>query len=176
MKKITTFLLLMLGVIVFGQNITPNQMGPFKVNAKLSEVEKISKQKIKFTKQQTEDYDYSKVLTVNGIEYTLYFYDDYDDKGNVTGKILGSVSSKSPKLKTAEGIGIGSTKNDIISAYPFADLGVYYEVGEDGVRSKTNCTVAVSSVNDSVEGAYSFDIKDNKVAGITVSNYDDAWD
>ncbi len=175
MKKLFAFfLLLILNTIVFGQVLTPKQMGPFKVNAKLSEVEKISKQKIKFTEQQIENYDYDRIFTINGVEYTISFNDEYDKNGRPIGKIIDFVSSANPKLKTAEGIGIGSTKNDIINAYSFSDITIFYTSGEDGIRSKTDCIISVFYLDEPDEGTYTFELKDLKITKITVSNFG-AW-
>ena len=89
------------------------RIGPYKVFMKNGEVEKLSGAKLKLT-----NGEFKNSVKYNGETLMLSTTQDYDSEGKETsGYSIYGISTTSKKFKTKSGIGVGSTKDDIINAY-----------------------------------------------------------
>lgn len=132
--------------------VTLTGIGPFKVNMKKTEVEKIINQKINTSNSnKKENYENDTVqITYKGASLTIVFYPNYTDE-NKTETSVYSISSSSAFLKTKSGITTGDDKIKIISTYNDFDFNYYYNYENDGEedykRSKTNSTLMLIGEN-----------------------------
>ncbi|MDP2453578.1 MULTISPECIES: hypothetical protein [unclassified Kaistella] len=118
--------LLFLILFIFGMNLTFAQdnfdlstlrIGPYTVFMKNKDVEKFSKSKL--TSFMGDD-DYMKTNKVNylGEVIEISIMQNYDDQGQNTGGYqIYSLMTKSKKFRTKSGMGVGSTKDQLIDAY-----------------------------------------------------------
>jgi hypothetical protein len=93
------------------------KLGPFSLDMKNAEVNKICENKITKAefKNSAESLEKKVKVIVNGIEYKLGFYYNYDKDGNLDGTYnLVKVESTDQKIKTKSGIGIGMDKFDVL--------------------------------------------------------------
>lgn len=127
MKKQLTLTILFLSffAVSFAQDanqISTMRFGPFKLGSKIVEVEGILKSKVQ-VKKRGDNWADTINAKYNGADYRLVFTNETDEKNQTTWKLY-SISSKNTSLKTKSGIGIGSTKPQILLAYDKFNLTV----------------------------------------------------
>jgi len=106
MKKSITIILLLIGLHSQAQ-LTFNSMNGIELEMELTKIEKMAGTKI-----ITKD-DWTPVsVKIKGAELMIIFHTWTDGT-----KIVYSMSSTSPQLKTDKGIGMGSSLQDILNAY-----------------------------------------------------------
>jgi hypothetical protein len=104
--------------------ISTLRMGPFKINSYKPDVEKIVGTKLVVV-DKDDYYDTAKVV-YNNSNYTLVFNKEYNDDTKAPIKMrLVSIISNNTTLKTKSGIGLGSTKAQILAAYDKFDINIY---------------------------------------------------
>lgn len=104
--------------------ISTLRMGPFKINSYKPDVEKIAGTKL-VAIDKDDYYDTVKVL-YNNSNYTLVFNNEYNEDAKAPVKMrLVSIISSNTTLKTKSGIGLGSTKAQILAAYDKFDINIY---------------------------------------------------
>lgn len=90
---------------------------------------------------------------------------------------VNDISGSSPLLKTAGGIGIGSTKEQIIEAFDNyrLDLAPDFIMPNDTTweRSKTLYTISVREAREGPQIVFRINLKDKKVYSIEVGTYYD---
>jgi hypothetical protein len=108
--------------------ISTMRMGPFKINSYKPDVEKIVGSKL-IAIDKDDYYDTVKV-TYSNSNYTLVFSNEYneDPKAPVRMRLVSIISSNTT-LKTKSGIGLGSTKAQILAAYDKFDIDIYNDYG-----------------------------------------------
>ena len=115
MKKIIQLCLLIFAVSFISAQefeISTLRIGPYKIFMKNDEADKFG------TKLKQTNYELKNVIKYNGETILISTSQDYDDKGKENGKlIIQGLSTKSKKFKTKSGIGVGSTKDEVINAY-----------------------------------------------------------
>jgi hypothetical protein len=115
MKKIIQLFLILFAVSLISAQefeISTLRIGPYKMFMKNEEADKLG------TKLKQTDYELKNIIKYNGETILIGTSSDYDDKGKETGKIIiQTLSTKSNKFKTKSGIGVGSTKDEVINAY-----------------------------------------------------------
>ena len=170
MKKLTLFCLLFFGAIFLSaQNfeLSTLRMGEFTINMKDKALEKIAKTKLPafngdnyFRTLKTQYFGQPLEITVlqgvteNGeyaLESTIY-----------------SLTTKSKKFRTKSGLGIGSTKAELLEAYrnfPNLKVAQVYEDQTDSF-SKSNSNVILQDFEAGT--ALSFTLKNNIVVEVSV--------
>ena len=104
--------------------ISTLRMGPFKINSYKPDVEKNVGTKL-VAIDKDDYYDTVKVV-YNNSNYTLVFNNEYNDDAKSPIKMrLVSIISNNTTLKTKSGIGLGSTKAQILAAYDKFDINIY---------------------------------------------------
>src|SRR5437868_909749 len=120
MKQFFTFISICITICSYAQqtySVTMNGIGPFKLNMKKAEVEKLLGKEIKLQNPLKENWTYDTVsYEYNNIPFTFVF-----DRQSIDDKkydiILREVKSSSTFLKTPSGITIGDDKIKIINTY-----------------------------------------------------------
>ncbi len=99
-------------------NASTVRLGPFSINMKATEVEKLSNRKLSLKELKGQDEDYNKMIDVmvDNVIYQLHFYPGYNEQGASDGSyILSRVKCEDKRMKTKSGITIGQNKIDIIT-------------------------------------------------------------
>ncbi len=152
MKHIALLFCLSVSFNLFAQTSTENLqvtmtgIGPFKINMKKTDVEKIAGHSIKTIKDE-DGFGDTAVLVYKGVSFTITFYENYIDEKKTETAIY-AIKTNSPMVKTKSGIGIGDDKLKIITTYPDFDFNFYFHYidAEDGSykRSKERSTLSLT--------------------------------
>jgi hypothetical protein len=180
MKLLLTLLSCFISGFCFSQTVndyqvTLNGIGPFKLDMKKTEVEKILNQAVQTPHgSKKEDYLNDTVsVTYKEAEITLVFYKKYIDETKNEIAIY-SISGKSPLLKTKSGIVAGDDKMKIISTYSEYNMNIYraYELNEKGnyIPSKTKWIIQLMGENS--PGTIEFKLENNKLIEFTVGIFE----
>lgn len=140
------------------------RVGPYKVFMKSAELEKLTGTKLKLT-----NGEFKNSVKYNGETLMISTTQDYDNEGKETnGYSIYGISTTSKKFKTKSGIGVGSTKDDIINAYKnYPSYNVYPGWDDQGKQVKSE---SYFILNDSDAGTIlSFKMVNNIVTEISVS-------
>lgn len=108
------------------------RIGPFHLKMDLKEADKIAGRKIKST-----DYNSPEKINYKGETVQMYVY-SYTDEKNIEVRTVGNITTRSSKFRTKSGMGVGSTRDQLINAYRnFPSFSVYPEWDDNGKSSKT---------------------------------------
>ncbi|MDC8106843.1 hypothetical protein MTQ00_20280 [Chryseobacterium sp. B21-037] len=168
MKKIFQ---LLLGLLAFSflsaqENfeVSTLRIGPYKVFMKSAEIEKISGTKLKIT-----DGEYKNSVKYNGEILMISTSQEYDNDGKETnGYSIYGISTTSKKFRTKSGIGVGSTKDEIINAYKNYPSYSAYPGWDDKGKPIKNQSYFILNDSDA-STILSFKLVDNIVTEISVS-------
>lgn len=181
MKFILILLLGFIAVAGYGQTaandyvVTLNGIGPFKLDMKKTEVEKILNQTIMTPhSSKKDDYDNDTVtLKYKEADITFVFYKKSVDQMKTEISIY-SISGKSPLLKTKSGVTTGDDKLKIISTYNDYNMNIYraYDKDDKGnyVPSKTKWIILLMGENN--PGTIEFKLENNKLIEFTVGIFE----
>ena len=170
-------LILFVAAKVYAQqtySVTMSGIGPFKLNMKKGEVEKILGKEIKLQNLLKEAWNYDTVTyDYNSVPFTFVFdRQSIDDKKYEV--ILRAVKSSSSILKTPSGITIGDDKIKIVNTYEAYTIWIIPDYENDYTsRSKTRTSVWIQG--DDTGNVIIFHLYMNKVESISVTwdeNYD----
>lgn len=177
MKKIFMLIALITSMQLHAQqtySVTMNGIGPFKLNMKKAEVEKILGKEIKLHNLLNEAWNYDTLTyNYNDIPFTFVFdRQSIDDKNYDV--ILREVKSSNTALKTPSGITIGDDKIKIVTTYEAYSIWIIPGYENDYTsRSKTRATIQIQG--DETGNSIIFHMYLNKVESISVTwneNYD----
>lgn len=167
MKKIIQLYLFVLACsFISAQDfeVSTLRMGPYKISMEQADVEKTSG-----TKMKVIDGTAKNAIKYGGEILSIDFYSTYmiDTKKDIV-SVLG-ISTTSKKFKTKSGIGVGSTRDDLINAFRnHSSFSVSPSWDEDGKRSPQDTGYFV--LNDETAGTnLSFKFVNNVVTEISVS-------
>lgn len=149
-------------------SVTMNGIGPFKLNMKKAEVEKILGKEIKLQNLLKEAWNYDTLTySYNDIPFTFVFdRQSIDDKNYDI--ILREVKSSNTALKTPSGITIGDDKIKIINTYEAYSIWIIPDYENDYTsRSKTRATIQIQG--DETGNVIIFHMYLNKVESISVT-------
>ena len=116
MKKVLLAFGLILGFISISAqtnfDLTTLRIGAYTLKMNVYEAEKLAGKTLPIT-------DYDKPVKVNyyGEVINLNIFESYVDEKNPNVKNVGSLSTTSKKFRTKSGMGVGSTKDELIDAY-----------------------------------------------------------
>jgi len=155
-------------------SVTMNGIGPFKLNMKKAEVEKILGKEIKLKNLLKEDWNYDTLsYEYNSIPFSFVFDRQSIDEKNYD-VILREVNSNATALKTPSGITIGDDKIKIVNTYETYTIWIVPDYENDyTTRSKTKSSIWVQG--DDTGNTIIFHMYMNKVESISVTwneNYD----
>jgi len=115
MKKVFLFSVLFLGIQMISAQenfeISTLRIGPFSLKMDVSEADKIAGKKLKAT-----DYDSPQQINYKGEIFKIYIYGSYSDSSKDE-RNIGSISTTSKKFRTKSGMGVGSTKDELLNTY-----------------------------------------------------------
>ena len=176
MKKILPFFFLLVATTAVAQNnnyiLSLEGIGPLKLGMPLPELEKVLKAKIALKVINIDSVRLTETVNIKykGIDVEIDLWKRQDNIITVDG-----IKASSPLCKTKSGIGIGSTRLQIIAAYEgyYIDaLPVFDYENDKAIKSKTKSTV---TVKEDEEGyAIIFTLLNNKVVSFEILPiYDD---
>ena len=156
-------------------------IGPVKTGMSQEELEKILGQKIPLTNptdSSSGSWMDSAIIRYKDAELKLSFVRTYAyDKPDSFHMRVNDITSSSSLLKTAGGIGIGSTKKEIVEAFDQYRLYMAPEfvMPNDTTweRSKTLYTISVRESREGPQIVFHINLKDKKVYSIEVGTYYD---
>jgi hypothetical protein len=175
MKKLFSFLFILLSATAVAQNkdyiLSTEGIGTLKLGMPLTELEKLLKTKITLKVINIDSVRLTETIKAKykGIEVEIDLFKRQDYIA------VDGISTSSPLCKTKSGIGIGSTKLQIIAAYEGYHIDAkpdYDYVDNKPVKNKTKSTI---KVNEDSEGyAILFYLINNKVVSFEIfPDYDD---
>ena len=177
MKKLMLLLLLCIAAKLQAQQtytVSMTGMGPFKINMKKAELEKLLGTEITLKDILKEEWNFDTLsFNYNGAPFTFVFDKLFKDDKNYD-VIVREITSSAPGLKTPSGIAIGDDKIKIINAYELYTIWIVPDYEKDYfTRSKTNTSIWVQGEESG--NTIIFHLCMNKVASISVTwneNYD----
>ncbi|HRH58957.1 MAG TPA: hypothetical protein PL045_00165 [Chitinophagaceae bacterium] len=154
--------------------VTMSGIGPFKINMKSGEVEKLTGSKLAFNNLLKEEWTFDTInISYNGLPLMLVFDKQYDEKNN-SQFTLREVASNSVSVATPSGITIGDDKLKIINTYTQYTIWIVPAyVNDYKERSTTNADIMV--FGDETGNLIVFHLYMNKVASIGVT-YNEGYD
>jgi hypothetical protein len=176
MKKLFPFLFILLSTTAVAQNnnyiLSLDGIGPLKLGMPLTELEKLLKTKITLKVINIDPVQLTETIKAKykGIDVEINLFKRQDNIITVDG-----IKTSSSLCKTKTGLGIGSTRLQIIAAYDgyHIDARPVFDYDNDKpVKSKTMSTV---TVKEDEEGyAIIFNLVNNKVVSFEILPiYDD---
>ncbi len=165
MKKIIQLFLLVFAVSFISAQefeISTLRIGPYKIFMKNDEADQFG------TKLKQTNYELKNVVKYNGETILIATNPDYDDQGKENGKIvIQGLSTKSKKFKTKSGIGIGSTKDDVINAYKnYPSYSVYPNYDDKGNKQNNSSNFILNDLDAGT--TLTFTITNNIVTEMSV--------
>lgn len=121
MKKLLILCLLSFGMTFsFAQDnfdLSTLRIGPFTINMKDKAAEKFTNSKL-VVYDGPNEYNKGNKVNYNGEIIEIIIMEIWDDEGKkANGYQIYSLSTKSKKFRTKSGMGVGSTKDELIDAY-----------------------------------------------------------
>jgi hypothetical protein len=149
--------------------ISTLRLGVFKINSPVSEIEKITGKKISLPVSKDEYFDTTK-LRYNNSDITLVFNKVYqeNEKAAPLWKLYAAISENTP-LKTKGGVGIGSTKTEVLTACDKMDLSIYNDYYYKEKNNPKDKIQMIVLKDYDAETAITLTTEDRKVKKIQVS-------
>lgn len=167
MKKLTfLFTLLFFGLISAQENfeLTTLRIGPYKIFMKADDAEKLAQKKL----QIFEDWEKSNSVSVNGENIDIKLQNTYISEKEPSKLAIYSLTTKSTKFRTKSGMGVGSTRDELINTYKnypnFSVIQGWDDKGEN--RSKIVSYFNLSDSDAATE--LSFKLENNIVTEVSV--------
>lgn len=108
------------------------RIGPFKMFMDKTEAEKLSGMKLKLSDGESKN-----TVKYNGEIILVDIYERYVDEKNPNALSVYGISTKSKKFKTKSGLGVGSTKDEVINAYKnYSSFSAYPAWNDKGEKLK----------------------------------------
>jgi hypothetical protein len=151
-------------------------IGPLKTDMYQKDLEKVLNQKLPLTNPQdtiSGSFMDSAFIKYKGADMRLTFERAYSSNDDITMRMT-AIETSSPLCKTKEGIGIGSSKEEIINAFPenILVMNHAYANDTDTIVSKIHYIITVKQAKEGPQIIYR--LKNNKVHSMVVGFfYDD---
>lgn len=163
MKNFSTLFLLLFSAVISAQNyeLSTLRIGEYKIFMKKEAAEKLANK----TFQNFDDYDKKNSVNYFGEKIELLGYSTYlsDAEPNVI--TVQHLATKSKKFRTKSGMGVGSTKDELLNAYKnYPNYSVSQAWEENEV--KNTCYFRLTDIDARTE--LSFKIVNNVVVEVTI--------
>lgn len=115
MKKLIFLSLFFLGICASAQNyeLSTLRIGEYKIFMKKAELESIAKMKIK----NVDDYETKTKIKYYGETIEVLVYSSYLSEAEPAVQSIQYLATKSKKFRTKSGMGVGSTKQELLNSY-----------------------------------------------------------
>lgn len=169
MKAIGTLVLVFLALITWAQ--TPNnfdvstlRIGPFKINMSEKDAIELARKPLL---RPLEENSYNGTTTVKYNNELIKVTLGNDYSNNETSYIVQGLSTTSSKFRTKSGIGIGSTKEELLNTYKNLS---HFEMrpGYDDEGKRKTSEAYFSVYDDDAATVLTFKIVDNEVVELSV--------
>lgn len=165
MKTYLTIFLIAASSLIYSQ-ISTTRVNDLKIGMKLSEVEKITNQKLELTKDEN-DWLYMQDVDYKGLKLNLGFMEMIDENEQSTFQLY-EISTTSTQVKTLSKLGVGNSLEDLWKAYKNYNISVWNQWDEKIEKYSTNERVFQIDDFDTSTALY-FYLKEGKVYKISVS-------
>lgn len=115
MKNISTLFLFFFSLFISAQNfeLSTLRIGEYTIFMKKEAAEKLSKTKF----QKFDDFEYKTTVNYYGEKIELVGYKSYISEAEPDVETVQYLGTKSKKFRTKSGMGVGSTRDELINAY-----------------------------------------------------------
>lgn len=143
------------------------RIGPFKINMDKSEAESYARKPL-LTAKESNQYNGETTVKYNNELLKVNINSQYDGENKPEKEVITNLSSTSTKFRTKSGMGIGSSRSELINTYKdFSNFEVFTGWEENGEgRSKTTSYFVLKDVDAGT--ALSFKLVNNIVVEISV--------
>ncbi|WP_292010510.1 hypothetical protein [Chryseobacterium sp.] len=125
------------------------RIGPYKIDMEKSSVEKVSRTKVSHTGESS--------VTYKGESIRLLIDERYINEKNTNAWVVYGIITKSRKFRTKSGVGVGSTKDEVINAYKnFQSFRAYPAWSETGEKLKNENYFAIVDGDAGTELTFRF--------------------
>ncbi len=174
MRKIIFLLLLSFSINVSAQNndylISMDGIGNIKLGMKQQELEKLLKIKIPLTNPWdtiSGSWQDSAIIIYKNMELRIDFQRNYYAIDTFNMMVIG-IEGKSPFCKTENGIGIGSDKLSIVTAYENYEISLLPEYDDEDYTVKSKIRSLINILNDTRKRMITFYFTNKKVTGYKI--------
>ncbi len=147
-----------------------NGIGALKIGMRQDEIEKLLKQKfvLRNAVDTAVSYNDTAMAKYKNSNVQLFFQRQYTAENTYFMYLIG-LKTKSPLCKTGKGIGIGSDKLKIISAYETDYVFMRPEFEDEAFTKKSKTGYIIGMNNDNNDRQIVFYLKNKKVVAIEVN-------
>ncbi len=171
-KLIISICLILSGFTVWSQGeteISTIRIGPFKIFMSSTEASAIASKQLAIPTEKNE-YNGTTIVRYNGDLIELNIGEDYtnDATAAATKYTIQSMVTQSSNFKTKSGMGVGSTREQLLNTYKnFSSFSVYSGWTDEGKRSKVETYFVLNDEDANTQ--IIFKMRNNVVEEITVS-------
>ena len=163
MKNFSTLFLFLFSIVISAQNyeLSTLRIGEYKIFMKKEAAEKLANK----TFEKFDNYDPKNSVNYFGEKIELVGYETYLSETEQNVVTVQHLSTKSKKFRTKSGMGVGSTKDELLNAYknyPNYSVNQSWEENE----SKTTSFFRLTDIDARTE--LSFKLVNNTVVEVTI--------
>lgn len=164
--KTITLLLFLFSLLSFAQanyELSTLRIGPFTLKMDVEQAEKIAGKKLRIDEKNNAPNH----INYNGEIISLQIYEVWKGENLPNEKKIGYISTSSSKFRTKSGLGVGSTKVEVIEACKnFSGFSLYPGWNDDGSPNKSESNFNLTDVD--ANSVLNFKMKNNVVVEVSV--------
>lgn len=172
MKPYIYFILLLVTIantaIAQSYELSTLKIGEFKLNMPIHNAEAIANKKLKLPIKEN-DYNGDNFIDYHGERIVVSISKNYEADQLPDQYIIQSISTQSPKFKTKSGLGIGSTKEDLIQVFKHFQAFTYYTIHNEDLTSPLKESI-FNAFDLDAHTMITFKLRNNRVIEITITN------
>jgi hypothetical protein len=153
--------------IVYSQNydLSTLRIGEYKLHMTHTEAEKLANKKLLIPSEQNE-YNGTTIVNYYGELVEIDIINHGNEEENEPNKVY-AISTKSPKFRTKSGMGVGSTRDEILETFKnYSSYELYPEYDDNGKVIKGSGYFRLIDID--AETALVFSFVNNKVVSVQV--------